>query len=188
MICFWSDIHGLQKILCTFPSYTYIIPFATNFSRITSPSNSSPGRFPSYRLLILLLYFLFIFYLPRCTLPDFPSVSSLASLPFLSCCQQQQICTMQSLPMPSLCFQSTPSYELSHKFIFGSSNRTFLLFFHSLCLPFPLHSDGFPSVSSLTSLPFSSFVIEKAIDRWTSILKVKWLSFDLHIPVMIGWK
>ena len=29
------------------------------------------------------IYF-FIFYLPRCTLPDFPSVSFLASLPFLS--------------------------------------------------------------------------------------------------------
>ena len=33
-----------------------------------------------------LLYFLLIFYLPRCTLPEFPSVSSLVSLPFLSCC------------------------------------------------------------------------------------------------------
>ena len=43
-----------------------------------SPPNSTPRRFSSY----LLLYFLFIFYLPRCILPDFPSVSSLASLPF----------------------------------------------------------------------------------------------------------
>ena len=38
---------------------------------------SPPRLFPSY----LLLYFLFIFYLPRCILPDFPHVSS---LPFLS--------------------------------------------------------------------------------------------------------
>ena len=48
-----------------------------NLTRVTSP----PRRFPSY----LLIYFLFIFYLSRCTLPDFPSVSSLASQPFLSC-------------------------------------------------------------------------------------------------------
>ena len=31
-------------------------------------------------------YFLFILYLSLCTLPDFPSVSSLTSLPYLSCC------------------------------------------------------------------------------------------------------
>ena len=31
-------------------------------------------------------YFLFIYNLPRCILPDFPYVSSLAFLPLLSCC------------------------------------------------------------------------------------------------------
>ena len=39
-----------------------------------------------YLLLIFLIYILFIFYHLRCTLPDFPSVSSPASLPLLSCC------------------------------------------------------------------------------------------------------
>ena len=34
----------------------------------------------------LLIYFHFIFYFPRCTLPAFPSVPSLVSLTFLSCC------------------------------------------------------------------------------------------------------
>ena len=48
-----------------------------------SPSNSTPRRFPSYLLLTLLLYFFFIFYLPRCTLQDFPSVSSLAFAIFI---------------------------------------------------------------------------------------------------------
>ena len=43
----------------------------TASSRITSPPNLS--------------YFLFIFYFPRCTLPDFPSVSSLTSFPYLPC-------------------------------------------------------------------------------------------------------
>ena len=70
---------------------------------------STSRRFPSYLLLPLLLslsvwlcehalerlirqtnpslsYFLFNFYLPRCILSDFPSISSLASLPFSSCC------------------------------------------------------------------------------------------------------
>ena len=50
--------------------------------RVTSTSNSTPRRFPSYLLLTLLLHFLFIFYLLLCTLLYFPSVSSLASLPF----------------------------------------------------------------------------------------------------------
>ena len=48
--------------------------------------NSTRRRFPFYLLLTLLLCILFIFYLPRCTLPDFPSGSSLSSLSFLSCC------------------------------------------------------------------------------------------------------
>ena len=41
----------------------------------------TPRRFPSYLLLTLLLYFLFIFYFSRSTIPDF---SSTASLLFLS--------------------------------------------------------------------------------------------------------
>ena len=52
-----------------------------NLTRVTSPPNSTPRRFPSHLLLTLILYFLFIFYLPRCTLPDFPC-SSQACLPF----------------------------------------------------------------------------------------------------------
>ena len=39
------------------------------------------GQFPLFRQ-TLLLYLIFIFYLPRPTLPDFPSVPSLVSLPF----------------------------------------------------------------------------------------------------------
>ena len=46
-----------------------------NLKRVTSLLFLITRRFPSY----LLLYSLFIFYLPRCTLPDFPSVSSLVS-------------------------------------------------------------------------------------------------------------
>ena len=57
-----------------------------NFTRITLFSNSTPRRLSSYLLLALLPYFFFIFYLPRCSLPNFPSVSSLVSLPLLSCC------------------------------------------------------------------------------------------------------
>ena len=46
--------------------------------------NSTARRFLSY----LLLYFLLIFYLPRCTLLDFSSVSYLASLPFWTWCHR----------------------------------------------------------------------------------------------------
>ena len=56
-----------------------------NLTRLTSPPNSTTG---GSRIIfsVLFSYFLFIFYLPWCTLPDFPSVSSLASLPCLFCC------------------------------------------------------------------------------------------------------
>ena len=57
-----------------------------NLTRITSLSNRTPRRFPSYLLSTLFLYFLFIFYLPWCTLPLFPSISSQTFLTFLSCC------------------------------------------------------------------------------------------------------
>ena len=55
-----------------------------NLTRVTSPPNSNTG---GSRLIfsVLYSYFIFIFYLPRCTLPDFPSVSSLVFLPFLPC-------------------------------------------------------------------------------------------------------
>ena len=58
----------------------------TNLTKVTSPSRRSPSH--------LLLYLLFIFYLPRFTLLFFPSVSSLASLPFLSCCHRTTTSTI----------------------------------------------------------------------------------------------
>ena len=51
-----------------------------NLTRVTWSPNSTPRRFPFYLLITFLLYFLFICYLPRCTLPDF-----LLSLPWLPC-------------------------------------------------------------------------------------------------------
>ena len=52
---------------------------ALNLTRITSPPNSNTG---GYGLIysVCFSYFLFIFCLTRCTLPDFHSVSSLTSL------------------------------------------------------------------------------------------------------------
>ena len=60
---------------------------------VTSPPNSTPKWLPSYLFLTLLLCILFIVYLPRCTLPDFLSVSSQASLPLLSCCHRTTTAT-----------------------------------------------------------------------------------------------
>ena len=67
---------------------------------ISSPPNSTPRRLSSYFHMTLLLYFLFIFYLPRCNLSGFPSISSRASLPFLCCCQRTTTC----LFLPNLIF------------------------------------------------------------------------------------
>ena len=54
-------------------------------SEDTSPPNSNTSSFrPVFS--VPFSYFLFIFFFSRCTLPDFPSVSFLASLPFLPCC------------------------------------------------------------------------------------------------------
>ena len=60
------------------------IPFITlvraNLTRVTLLNSRKGGS----RLIfsVTFSYFIFIFYLPWCTLPDIPSVSSLASLPF----------------------------------------------------------------------------------------------------------
>ena len=51
---------------------------------VTSP----PRWFPSSPLLTLLLYLIFIFYITRIPMPDFPSLFSQVSLPFLSCCHR----------------------------------------------------------------------------------------------------
>ena len=58
-----------------------------NLTGVTSLPNSNTGG-SSLIFSVPFSYFLFIFYLPRWILPDFPSVSSLASLPFLPCCYQ----------------------------------------------------------------------------------------------------
>ena len=58
------------------------------YARFISLPNSTPKRFLSYLLLTLILYFPFISYVPRFTLPDFLWVYPLASLPFSSCCHQ----------------------------------------------------------------------------------------------------
>ena len=61
-----------------------------NLTRVTSPPNSNAG---GLRLILYVpfSYFLSIIYLPRCTLSDFPSVSSLVFLPFLPCCNRTTI-------------------------------------------------------------------------------------------------
>ena len=78
-----GKIRTVMEVLSRFRRY-----FSFFFSFAQSPPNSTPRRFPSYLLVTFLLYFLFIFYHPLCTIPDFPSVSSLASLSFLSCCHR----------------------------------------------------------------------------------------------------
>ena len=56
-------------------------------SEDTSPPNSNTSSFrPVFS--VPFSYFLFIFFFSRCTLPDFPSVSFLASLPFSPRCHR----------------------------------------------------------------------------------------------------
>ena len=93
-----------------------------NLTRVISPPNSTTRRFPSYLLLTLLLYLLFIFYLPRCTLPDFPSVSSLTSLPFLSCCHQTTIVEKTSFTINVI--DNSTEYS-DYKKVFGFSKYSY---------------------------------------------------------------
>ena len=79
-----------------------------SISSVTSPPNSTLRQFPSYLLLTLPLYFIFIYYLTRCILPDSPSISSQASLPLLSCCH----CKKNSLKIDHFGETSTGSVKL----------------------------------------------------------------------------
>ena len=96
----------------------------------TSPPNPTPRGFLSYLLLNLLLYFLFIFHLPRCTLPDFPSVSSLAFLPFFPCCHLITTSKFNSKTV-SVLHSLDPSHVSFSSFTFpGAPYRIFLLFLY----------------------------------------------------------
>ena len=77
------------------------------------PPNSTPRRLPSY----LLLYFRFVFYIPRCTVPDFPSTSSQASLTFLSCCHRTT--TTTSRQEKDMCIVCTSIMYLFNFFTAG---------------------------------------------------------------------
>ena len=58
-VLFWKKFHSINL-------NAFHIVDEDNFP------NTTPRRLPSYLLLTLLLYLFFIFYLPWCTLPDFP--------------------------------------------------------------------------------------------------------------------
>ena len=75
-------------------------PLWENLTRVTWPPNSTPKWFPSFLLFTHLSYFLFIFYLPWCTLLDFPSVPRIPCNlylvieqqdTFIDCCNSQAL-------------------------------------------------------------------------------------------------
>ena len=91
LLYFLYCVYFPQRILLDFPSVTYLLHWlpchfycCVIATTITSPLNSTPGRFSSYLSLLT-------FQLPRSTLPDFPSINiySQASLPFLPFIEQQ---------------------------------------------------------------------------------------------------
>ena len=73
-------------------------------SRVTSSSNSTPRRFPSYLLLTLLLYFLFIFYLPRCTLCSFCFFPAFLAIFILLSSNNNKICAINLLSPYIKCY------------------------------------------------------------------------------------
>ena len=98
-----------------------------------SPPNSIPRRFLSYLLLTLFLYLFFIFYLPSCILPVFPSVSSLTSLPFLSCWHRTTPLTLVRVNLTRFPFKLNSTMV---------TNLPSLIFPFNL-LPSPVHATGF---------------------------------------------
>ena len=69
----------IQKIICFLDNWSH---HNLNTSSSNSGFTSPPRWLPYYLFLNLHLYFLFMSYLLRITLPYFPSMSSQASLPF----------------------------------------------------------------------------------------------------------
>ena len=89
-----QSVYMLSCLRKVYVVYIYISydPYESQPYKGHLTSKFNYRRLPSYLLCTLFLYFLFIFYLPRCTLPHFPSISSIASLPFLSCCHRTTKC------------------------------------------------------------------------------------------------
>ena len=100
MLCLYIHIHSSTSKYMALRSWTNLLIILSEIKvveerhsrvsqeRVTSPQNSTPRRFPSHIFLTLLLYFLYNFYLSRCTLLEFHSVYYLASLPFFCCCHR----------------------------------------------------------------------------------------------------
>ena len=93
LVGFFFCFYVLQFVSVIAICFCFItIMYSRSFGKY---SYSTPRRFSFYLLLTLLIYFLSIFYLPQCNLPNFPSVASLAHLPFLSCCHRTRIIIYQ---------------------------------------------------------------------------------------------
>ena len=104
-------------------------------------------------------YFILIFYLPRCTLPDFSSVSSLASLPFLSRHQNKIMYLNSSLRVTETFCNLSADFRLGIAYNIEQKEHTefsFCSFLGFLAIFILLKSQQQSSVSSLTSLPFLS--------------------------------
>ena len=123
----------IWAFLCDFGRQFAEFAFVIN-ARCSTLQYYTLRRFTSYLLFIRLLCFLIILYLPRCTIPEFPSVSSQASLPFLSCCHRTTICFVMNARCSSL--QSVVANIL----YLGTCIYIYVCIhirIYALCFPFP---------------------------------------------------
>ena len=141
-----------------------------NLTKLTSPLNSTPRRFSTYHLSTLLLHFLFDFSLPRCTLPDIPSVSSLASSPFLPCCHRAATTTSGICP-----FAKYNRRNVHNTFTRNKNNRALVLFFVNNNRFFEDAKKNFPQekLGDVFSISVDAFFEnDKVVDRKDKMNKI----------------
>ena len=112
-----------QVLEACFACLVIVITTKTKQNKGHLISKPNYRRFPSYLFCTLLL---FPFHLPRCTLPDFPSASSLASLPFLSSCYHQNNKSYSALHV------SDGGQSVSFKR--RTIKETFVILLYTLCI------------------------------------------------------
>ena len=121
LLKFHDPIKVIQQVMevlyraLTFLGYNLTL-VRTNLTRVTSPPNSTPRRFSSYFLLTPLIFSFHLLPLPVHP-TDFPSVSSPASLPFISSCHQRTTTTCIGFPsklLLDLIFCNQPSKRHVH--------------------------------------------------------------------------
>ena len=136
-------------------------------------------------------YFLFISYLPWCTQPDIPHVSSQAFLPFLACCHQTATGMFLHSVSSALSLVMYKKYNSSHPrvWVFSQGMHTYLeyllLFIYVIYLYILIGANA--DVTNLQIIYLLAFFLPITNKKLTFFIYNFSYKFRLRINLQIYW-